>query len=191
VNNELSYWIGLIVADGYLATDRGRIRLSLSIRDRDHVSRFHLFMGHTKSITIDRNRLAVSTIDSLDLWLWLRKLGVHPGKSGNEVMPDKLIASRDAWRGWVDGDGCLTYSRGWKLFLRGSVKVLQQFNCFVRCSLGFSANQIAWHDGTYCMAYHGMKACAIAMLLYDKADPALERKYEKALEMIDAYYERK
>ena len=44
-SSEKAYWLGFIVADGYLNTERGMLRIKLGNIDKHHLEKFINFLG--------------------------------------------------------------------------------------------------------------------------------------------------
>lgn len=127
VTAESAYWIGMMMADGSILTDKHGaaigMTLSLNTPDGGHVESFRQFLktdykitempprwvrgpagnpiwsGRTYTLRVLSNRLATA----------LAQFGVIPKKTPVAEMRglDGSPHVRDFWRGCIDGDGCL------------------------------------------------------------------------------------
>lgn len=115
--SEKAYWLGFIVADGYLNMDKHMLRIKLGNEDKEHLKKFITFInGDETMLKSEINNLTgntqwyVSTY-SKEIMLALKNLSVEQGKSGNEhipIIPQKFY--RDFIRGLWDGDGFIRES---------------------------------------------------------------------------------
>lgn len=46
-NEEKAYWLGFILADGYLNLDKHMLRIKLGNKDKQHLIKFIKFIGGT------------------------------------------------------------------------------------------------------------------------------------------------
>lgn len=104
---EKSYWLGMIMSDGYLIERDSAIGLQLHIKDIDVLERFSAtFDVPLKIYSGDRGRCIIY---SKTIFNTLTKMGIHPKKSLKDVVdifnhiPQPLISH--FVRGWFDGDG--------------------------------------------------------------------------------------
>lgn len=44
-SQEKAYWLGFIIADGYLNVDRRMLRIKLGDKDKNHLEKFIKFLG--------------------------------------------------------------------------------------------------------------------------------------------------
>jgi len=109
---EKAYWLGFIIADGYLNIDRRMLRIKLGNKDKHHLEKFINFLGGDLTMlkseihnTTGNIQWYVSTY-SIEIKNALIKLNVEQSKSGKEHIPpiDKIYY-RDFIRGLWDGDG--------------------------------------------------------------------------------------
>src|SRR3990172_2080360 len=131
-----AYWAGFLFADGSVDRSRRSITLRLAARDGAHVARFRDFLGSSHSITVvegwrqrgtDGHQLSIR---SPSLVARLSNAGMTAG-CPRRACPD-LAASRDFWRGVVDGDGHVAIrENAARLELVGNRDLLDQFLAFV------------------------------------------------------------
>ena len=109
---ESAYWLGFILADGYLHEDRGSLTIKLGAVDRDHLKKFCDFMECSHSQIIE-HKGGFDTItygvnlNSKEVSSNLVKHGVFQGKSGKELpnLNIKDPLKKHYIRGIIDGDG--------------------------------------------------------------------------------------
>lgn len=116
VNEKSSYWIGFLMADGYILDSKKsnvyRLGLTLHEKDKDHLLRFRSFLKSShpikekvmKNHPRDEKSCSLS-INSNVLCNALIKHGVTPRKSLTALADPSMESNRDFWRGVVDGDG--------------------------------------------------------------------------------------
>lgn len=112
---EKAYWLGFILADGYINQDRNFLKIKLMQADENHLQKFCNFIGQQDNIikhdvggayTKD-NICSFIQFDSKELVTDLIKYNLHQGKSGKEQpieMPDENM-EKAYLRGMIDGDG--------------------------------------------------------------------------------------
>ena len=121
-DEEKAYWLGFIFADGYISNSGNKFELSLKVSDMSHLEKFNLFMEGNKNkvkinkvtcgkVICERCRWSIS---NKHLRETLISLGCVPNKSLILKFPDKSIFSDESLirhfiRGYVDGDGCLSW----------------------------------------------------------------------------------
>ena len=112
---EAYYWVGFIAADGYIYD--GRLRLALSDKDSNHLSKFSNFVKYAgKGIT--RSDVAISGlhIKHTDVVHKLcKKFDFRKAKTKNPpcrlpAAPEHLVLAYIA--GFIDGDGCIQHVYG-------------------------------------------------------------------------------
>lgn len=112
---EKAYWLGFILADGYLNEDRKFLSIRLGIVDEKHLEKFATFMeekdykikyGVGGAYTRD-NPVCYIDYNSKELVADLKKWGIFQGKSGKEKPIDFIDDNlkRSYIRGLIDGDG--------------------------------------------------------------------------------------
>ena len=109
-NEEKAYWLGFLYADGCVSKDSNRI--SLTLKDKNHVLKFKEFIGIKKDIRIKNvkeNDYYDITFRNKQMHTDLIKNGCIPNKSLILKYPKHIPANleRHFIRGYFDGDGCL------------------------------------------------------------------------------------
>ena len=114
---EKAYWLGFIVADGYLNDDKNMLRIKLGDKDKIHLEKFINFLGGDLSMlkseihNITGNTQWYVSTYSPQIHDALKNLNVEQAKSGNEhVPPINEQYYRDFIRGLWDGDGFIRES---------------------------------------------------------------------------------
>ena len=186
--NEKAYWLGFIVADGYLNDDKNMLRIKLGNKDKAHLEKFIYFLGGDLSMLksevhgITNNVQWYVSTYSKEIHDALKNLNVEQAKSGHEHVPsiDKKYY-RDFIRGLWDGDGFIRESLN-GVGLVGSYECLSFVqNVFLK-ELGIKPLKIYPHYGTYKIEYRSTKKAIpfIINYLYQDMDVALDRKMELA-----------
>jgi hypothetical protein len=90
---EKAYWLGFIVADGYLNMDKHMLRIKIGNVDKDHLIKYIKFLGGDESMLkseihnqTGNTQWYVSTY-SIEIRDALVKLSVEQAKSGKEHIP--------------------------------------------------------------------------------------------------------
>lgn len=194
---ESRYWIGFILADGHVRVlDRGTkgdVTISLAKNDighvysfRDHMRSSHPVVLSARETTYGPSEAATIRVHSLALARRLGEYGLHSDKTTSAVVPPFLTDCRDFWRGAIDGDGCLTYSRGerggWHIAvsLCGTQSVCDGFAGFATRAIGPPPKsghyRVRQAKGHWRVTVTSHQALRIADVLYSDAAVSLPRK---------------
>jgi DNA-binding transcriptional regulator WhiA len=184
-NDEKAYWLGFIIADGYIQ-NRG-LHIELSIVDIDHLEKFKSAINsqHPIKITHDGKACRIS-IFSNKLLKTLAKYNIIANKSLKISLPNidnKLYSS--LIRGFFDGDGCITKSKkDWSIvFSSGSNEFLLSIKNIINNSINRNCGSLRKQridKNTYTLSYGGnIIVSSIMSYMYDKATVFLNRKYDK------------
>ncbi|GAA3747248.1 hypothetical protein GCM10022379_15290 [Micromonospora maritima] len=188
---ESCYWIGFLFADGCVSYRTGhmpQISVGLAARDRDHLVALRRFLGCDNSIsaTSPTHGSCQFSVRSHRLADRLVELGRYA-----QTVDERLVESRDFWRGVVDGDGSLgIYRRP-----APSTSLLSQFRVVGRRHLleafvrflereGIMGLSVRPHRSIFTVGTTCGPAERIAELLYRDAVTALARKAEIAARMM-------
>lgn len=207
---EKAYWLGFIMADGYI-NQRGtsaELGIELAIKDIEHLKKFNKSINGNIEVTI-RNRpdhyikdrlIKGSKTCSIRLYRTkivedLKKQGITNDKTYNLVFPsfDKEL-TRHLIRGYFDGDGSICLNKS---------KRVHQFN-FTSASLSFLEALRSWlYDEykinsyisishrdettpTYQLHIKGMtNAYEFGQFLYRNSTIYLDRKRDKYYQIIE------
>lgn len=198
-NEEASYWLGFLYADGNISSTGNRLEVRLSIKDLEHLEKFRKFLNLSTEIRTgicNGNGFCHLSIRNKHLWETLDKLGCHPRKSLTLTFPKLSIFKGNVQelvlhfiRGYVDGDGCLSiYKRNTgviatELNLVGTENFLKTVNLIFK-NKGYISNKSCndWENKAYQLKFSFVPSRKIARYLYENANIYLERKYKKYLE---------
>ena len=196
---EQFYWLGFLYADGNISKTGNRLELTLALKDIDHLEKFRNFLKLTTEIkTVLRNghyacRLYVR---NKHLWGTLNNLGCVPCKSLILEFPKKEIFKNNKMfilhfiRGYVDGDGCLSYywnkqhtSINTQVSIVSTESFLNSIKKLFGNKHGYIHNKSSkdWENKAYQLTFNGAIARKFARYLYEKATIYMQRKYEKYL----------
>lgn len=187
-NEEKAYWLGFIVADGYLNINKHMLRIKLGNRDRSHLIKFIKFVGGNEEMLKSEihsetgNENFYVSLYSKGVMNDLLSLGVEQAKSGKEKVCniDKKYY-RDFIRGLWDGDGFIRENLS-GIGLVGSEEVLAFVQNYFNNSLGVKPLKIYPHCNTFKIEYRSTRKAIPLILnhLYGDKDVALDRKKELA-----------
>lgn len=194
-NEEKAYWLGFLYADGYISKTN-QIEISLKAEDYNHIVKF------CKFISLDINKIKSKRVKyknnyydnfrvfvrSVHMSIQLSKLGCVNNKSLILKFPNENIFSSKELilhfiRGYIDGDGCITYTRNGKLELSilGTYDFLndlkKHFNEFESCKVRLVKKL---NNGvTSVLRCNCSKADKILTKLYKDSSIYLDRKYNR------------
>ena len=189
ITPESAYWMGFLFADGCVSYDpKGspKVRTNLGVVDRAHVEKLRAFLGSTHAISINppgRASLGGPTASfgarSKRLSAALLARGMVTKRT--RVPSPELIASRDFWRGSVDGDGGLGVSSNYPyIFLTGQMTAISSFQEFLTQNKLVSLTPRRTKSGVFAVQTSGSTAFDIIERLYEGAAVALHRKNHRA-----------
>lgn len=202
---EKAYWLGFIFADGYVSSTNNKVELSLKSGDTLHLEKFNKFMGGASNkvkigkstcgnVIYERCRWFIS---NKHLKETLISYGCTPNKSlvlkfpNESIFKNKLLI-RHFIRGYIDGDGCLSYGNknhteptisilGTRDFLEGIERHIPELKNY---SLHLNDKN---NDKTFVLSATYRVAFRVTLRLYKNSTIYLERKYEKYLEFCRLY----
>lgn len=187
---EDAYWLGFILADGYINEERNLLQIKLAEKDHDHLVKFLKYMQYEdieNNIKSDvggaytkDNICHVVKVNGEQLVNNLKQYGLFQAKSGKEI-PYKCstVDLEKAYiRGIIDGDGYLrTTQDGFGIV--GSYEVLEYIKNFINENVTDMNNiSINEHGMIYKLATSGInKTSTIMNYFYKDAKIYLDRKY--------------
>ena len=203
---EKAYWLGFIYADGYIDSSpleenkksKYGFELSLKGSDAEHLHKFNEFMGHNKNnvkigYTNCEGKRCIRCrwfVANKHLWNILNNLGCTPRKSLTLKFPKEEIFQdisliRHFIRGYFDGDGCLSYTKGIKTFspvcgFLGTEKFLESLKsyCFILENKNIHHKS---NENVYEISCSHNEASKLLHYLYDNSNIYLQRKYNRAI----------
>ena len=189
---EKAYWLGFLYADWNVNKNNNQIRVNLSAKDKDHIEKYNNFLKNVNSIRdyiVKTNgkeyNICDVTVCDKHFKERLIELGCIPQKSLKLIFPNLNIFKQqnlvyDFIRGYIDGDGCITYSRngrlqieilGTKEFLTGILNIFPE---------KFTLHKIKrLESNTFVLRNCGKNADYIANKLYGKATIYMQRKFNR------------
>lgn len=189
ITEESAYWIGFLMADGniYRGTRYATISLHLAIQDLSHVEKFRAFVKSNAPIRIaQQSKLSFKGQPTAKFSFTDHKMcdnlatyGVTPNKTLTAQVKE-LEMNRHFWRGFVDGDGCVSlHKQAGRIHLgTGSRVIIEQFSSFIRAYIPeYKATVKKESDRKLWSVVVGIKAI---QLLYGLCSVALDRKLERA-----------
>jgi len=179
-----AYWLGFIVADGSIGKETKNLAIGLAIRDLDHLFKFKEHLNATQPIWTSKKACRIA-ISGLEMMRDLSVYGVVPNKTFTAHVPSGIPSHlmRHFWRGMVDGDGSLYYtkkSRQWSLGLVGTYDLVSGFREEAKNICGTKANLYPHYTtpGIYYFCVGGnIMVKKLSNWLYEEAPVFLDRKY--------------
>lgn len=201
---DACYWIGMLFADGYIYHPKDRehleIHISLGKVDKEHLMKLinftqstyavgNHYVPYTKIIKAYRTKIISNQIAND-----LMKYGMCKDKLAREAHPS-LAQSRDFWRGMIDGDGCISiahFKNGNPFYpvvdLTAGLPLLKQFLVFVKTITPTTVNpHKTCSDRLYRTHINGSHAIKLLPILYHESSMFLNRKHNKALDIINTF----
>lgn len=190
-SEEKAYWLGFLFADGNIGSRVKTLEVNISERDSIHLEKLRMFLKYDRNLIHETNgkycncRLSVT---NHHMWDVLNSYGCTPHKSLTLQFPDVSIFSsieliRHFIRGYVDGDGCLTWRN--KAHTRAEVNVLgtEYFLNEMQKYLPMKVRTIRTKHKDYdhrCKVYQSEDTTAfkVAFYLYENSNIYLDRKFE-------------
>ena len=198
---EKAYWLGFIFADGYISSSplcsdkkpRYDFEISLKASDANHLHKFNKFMQH-ESDNVKLGKVSCNgilcercrwSIVNKHLWNTLNNLGCTPQKSLTLKFPNigsELFIS--FIRGYFDGDGCLTYYKGDKVYPKCDILGTGEFLQCIRNILSqYQIECLPLHnnsntqDITKVLTITRKDTMKFLELIYNKSNIYLDRKF--------------
>ncbi len=199
ITEESAYWIGFLMADGCVIY-RGKgnshpsISLVLAIKDKKHLEKFKEFLKSkykTTAIRCKNTKKIISSrtvIHSRKVAYILRKYGVVPRKSFIAKALNGIESNKHFWRGVIDGDGCIDkrVKKYTRLRLVGSKFLLKQFKHYCIFNIeNVLKIDIRPKSSVYELGCNRISSEKIIKHLYEGSNVYLDRKYKKAMEIIE------
>lgn len=209
---EKAYWLGFLFADGSISGPtrmyKGkikayyRIEVSLKIEDKSHLEKLRNALNMEAEVKesktnfkdADRCRLGWN---SKHMFETLVSYGCTPRKSLTLKFPNVSIFSdkkliKHFIRGYVDGDGCLSYcDKNHKralLSILGTYDMLENIQHWLPLDYELSIYNKN-NESVKQLTFQGKTAFFIANYLYKNSSIRLDRKYDKYLEHCRLYLE--
>lgn len=194
---EKAYWLGFLAADGNIGVGLAYLQVALAEKDAGHLVKLKtdLKADHeVKVYTEAGNKVARLYISSVKLVNGLVRSGIVPQKTHTLkpwVGPPDLM--RHYWRGYFDGDGSITKTRGqWCFKLAGNQAIVSAWGLYVSEFLESSPPKLqdygTWCESSVC---GNQRAHALSRLLYRDSRVFLDRKMALAENILNTCAVRK
>lgn len=195
---EKAYWLGFMFADGFVLSADNTIGLDLAEKDFHHLEKYKKFLKFTGNLRISNTNFPNSKrvrleFSSKSMKQRLIQLGCTPKKSLTLNFPNIDIFNNTELikhfiRGYVDGDGCLTFQNkehtvpaldilGTEQFLTELIKHIP-----IKCKVSKCYNKRLFH-----ITFTRKKAYEFAKYIYNNATIYLDRKKNKYEEYCRLY----
>lgn len=188
LNDEKTYYLGFLAADGCVRPNRNEIKIGLSSIDREWLEEFKLKLNSEREIEdyITSKGFAVSELkfSSLKIKTELAKYSIVPNKTYLGItmkgIPNEYKLA--FIKGYFDGDGCFVFNKNTKqcsLKITSHAKeILEEISDF------FKAGNIYSYGENFELDFSTNSALKIMKSFYDLDTPCLKRKKEKYLEAL-------
>lgn len=184
---EKAYWLGFILADGYINQDKNFLRIKLMQADEQHLQKFcdfieepdNIIKHNTGGAYTKDNTCSFIEFDSKELIQDLKQYNLHQAKSGKEQpieMPN--IEMELAYlRGMIDGDGHV--ENGYFKYV-GSLESCQYMKDKFSKWYDFKPDKkyIYEHGTIFSFQINSKKVNEILKKIYNNATVYLTRKYQ-------------
>lgn len=169
VNDQSAYWIGMMMADGYVYRSKdgseANLKLSLQEGDRETIERFREFLQTDTPIywfarkSNRHQHQVLLRVNSKRLVSQLEHWGVVQCKSHIAKAHVDLVHNRRFWAGVLDGDGCIRCFYSKKKHTKSTRRSYQQrtgeYLPSATVALSIAAPELITQFGEYIMAAIG------------------------------------
>jgi hypothetical protein len=191
---DAAYWCGFLFTDGTVVRTHGQsptVAIVLKKSDRGHLVKFRDFLGSAHAITpIKPAVVTMNRGQGTGAWRFsvrsqrLAERLESLGRYGPAVDPE-LAASRDFWRGCIDGDGTVGISCGIpQVKLVGSKWLLSAFVDFLGPISSRRPLNVRPVRNIYVVSTSYMTAEKVVRRLYAGAGTVLDRKAAAAAALL-------
>lgn len=183
---EKAYWLGFILADGYVNEERCFMNIKLNDKDEKHLIKFIKFidgdmgMLYEEYHNITGNRMVYVTASGKLFISTLVGHNIRQRKSGREQWSEKVPKEYyiDYIRGIIDADGYIAEKR---IGIYGSMEVLTNIQDFLKEKFSRNETKICDHDNTFGLYITAKRKEIVNNIYYDNC-VSLDRKYKKVKE---------
>lgn len=190
-NEEKAYFLGLLMADGYVTRNLNTVTITLQEGDVSVLRKLADVLNYQRNLSYRNNEDKKSTysisISSKRICQDLVYHGVSPKKSGKEILPETIPSKliKHFIRGFMDGDGHLSYIRSNEFTLCSkSINILYSIRDYLEDVLSIPHKEILiWtnKNTNHKLFYYKLfsqNAYLTCEHLYNEATIYLPRKYE-------------
>lgn len=193
LTNNNVYWLGFMLADGYVSNEDNSIELGL--KDRDHIEKFKESLDSKHAITekLDERwdtKLYKIKFHSAKIKERFAQLGIEPLKTYKPyIIPEEIVNSgmlTDFIRGFFDGDGHISESNDGVLqqvgFTSYDKTILLELKDIISRELDIEFKIYNRDDGNYQLSnYKNGDKEKFLNWLYKDSELYLNRKFERYL----------
>ena len=117
INNEAAaYWLGFLLADGYVAKDGWSLELGLKEEDLNHIIKFKQFLNTNNKLRYKPSTKSyIISVSSKDICGDLKRHGVYNNKSLTCLLNEEIMKNEKLkwhyFRGFIDGDGSIVQDK--------------------------------------------------------------------------------
>ncbi len=204
ITEESAYWIGFLMADGCIykgIQEQPQIIINLALKDIPHLYKFKKFLGSGHKVATysfivknDEHFYCRFQFNSDKIVKELSKYGVIPRKSLVAKALNGIENNKHFWRGMIDGDGSMfiyiykcnpKIRRYPRITFYGSSDIVDQFIVFIKTISSINSHKLLFSKNLFGICISSTKpAIKIIRELYDEATVYLDRKHEKAKNLI-------
>ena len=204
LTEESAYWIGFLIADGNICYKKGVPIIALHLKhiDLPHLNKFREFVGSSHKVGNYVNKIWGNASHSISfssesMANTLKKYGFVPRKCFTAEIKE-VQNNRHVWCGLIDGDGSLgvyerknmngTIRRIPYISVTGNKIVCLQFRSFLQKELREPMPpSVIFYKKSYLFMLSDHRAVKAIKLLYSNCTIVLERKLQKALEIMEEF----
>lgn len=199
ITEQSAYWIGFLMADGYISKNKSAVHLNLKADDETHIRKFRKFLKSSHKITVRDvllkhygiSKAACYSFNSFKIVKTLKDFGVTNRKSLT-AKAKKIQNNPHFWRGVIDGDGSIFLSKTGNnnliVALVGSKTIIEQFLQFVNTitKTNASVREIK-KSKAFETRISGFIAEKVLQRIYKNPKISLDRKHETVKEVFNIY----
>lgn len=199
---EKAYWLGFLMADGYMNKEKNRFGIMLKKDDINHLIKFNKSLKSTYPIKTKQyndkrgfiSKSCFIRINSSYMYNKLLKNNIYPKKTGLENIPNNIpyVLLRHFIRGFFDGDGSISKINNSKYYRFGlgscSETIIRQIKEYIDnlfdCNISYYISY-SYSMPFYYFTCNNSSLCNNFLhLLYDNSNVYLDRKKELASAMF-------
>lgn len=190
---EKAYWLGFILADGYIDSKYQHLEIGLQEKDSYHLEKLKKFLNaETKLKYKAKTKSYTLYICSKDICRDLKKHGIENAKSltcrlNEEIMNSDL--KHHYIRGFLDGDGCIyiTPKKNIHISFTSNEKLINDIKKYIPYFKNIKPMKKAGSNAFQISINH-KSSLKFIQDIYKNASIYLERKFYKALAVCDEKY---
>lgn len=177
INRESEYFLGLLMADGWVTSKKYSIGLKL--KDFSIIEKYRDFINKDLKIYNYNNSMYSVIFGNKEVHSWLISIGITPRKS--LTLNINIPITWDIFRGIFDGDGYAPIKGQNAKITSGSIKFLEQIQEFLKFYNIYSRIDIQQKliNTTYCLKLFKASYKELYKNMYNNTNLFLERKHDK------------